>query len=155
MEFFPGDCPYFHGICSAQTAENKLLENRDDSFLIRRNQRGEIIISYKTSRGKCHHLYVPTTKRSRLLRNNPHLLTTNHVINYILSKCVISLAYGLAFEEEQIPDCDEQTTENTCEACSKVLDSAKKLQDHVENNHRLKQASMNSNIDSIYIRTVN
>lgn len=140
MEFHPEEFPSFHGYFSAKSAENRLAENRADSFLIRKNQREDVLMSYKDSRGKCHHFYIPITKKNSILNKNPHLLTKNHVINHILEKCPIALAYEVFFEN-QIPDFDAPLSEHTCEACNKSLDSAKKLKEHVENTHRIRQCT--------------
>ena len=140
MEFHPEEFPSFHGFCSAKSAENRLKETRHDSFLIRKNQREDVLISYKDKKDKIHHFYIPISTRNSILSKNPHLLTKNHVIIHILEKCAIALAYEVPFENQN-PDIDTPLSDHTCEACNKSLESVKKLKEHVENNHRIRQCT--------------
>ena len=140
MEFQGEEFSSFHGFCSAQSAEDRLSQTRNDSYLIRKNQQEDFLITYKDSRGKYKHIFIPKTRRNSILSKNPHLLNTNHIINHILNKCSLLLAYEVTFEN-QIPDFDTPLSEHSCNACNKALPSAKELRDHVDNNHRIRQCS--------------
>lgn len=113
-----------------------LVDMPRGSYLFRRINE-ELVLSYVAKGGVIRHCLVPQTKRNNILKFNPHLLTEDHVIQFIVSECADSLLYPLPGEiNDSIEKSNENFDPNVCHVCGMISQNSAKLKDHIDQSHR-------------------
>ena len=122
-------------------SEASLIDMPRGTYLFRRINE-DLVLSYVAKNGRIRHLLVPTSKRNLLLKCNPHLLTEDHVKQFIVSECADSLLYPLPSEDrDSIEETYEIVDRTVCHVCGIISQSSKTLRDHIENTHRISQCN--------------
>ena len=118
--------------------EAALVDMPRGSYLVRRIN-GDPVISYVAKKSVIRHCLVPKTKRSHILKFNPHLLTEDHVIQFIVSECADSLLYP--FPGETRDECVENLDPNVCYVCGIISQNSARLRDHIDQSHKIKHCN--------------
>ena len=122
-------------------SEASLIDMPRGTYLFRRINE-DLVLSYVAKNGRIRHLLVPTSKRNLLLKCNPHLLTEDHVKQFIVSECADSLLYPLPSEDrDSIEETYEIVDRTVCHVCGIISQSSKTLRDHIENTHHISQCN--------------
>ena len=122
-------------------SEASLIDMPRGTYLFRRIN-GDLVLSYVAKSGRVRHLLVPTSKRNTIIKCNPHLLTEDHVAQFIVSECADSLLYPLPSEDRgYIEETYENVDRTICHVCGIISHSSKTLRDHIENTHRMTQCN--------------
>ena len=121
--------------------EASLIDMPRGSYLVRRIN-GDLVISYVAKQSVIRHCLVPKTKNNPILKLNPHLLTEDHVIQFIVRECADSLLYPLPRENgDSIEETYEDLDPNVCHVCGIISQNSARLKDHINQSHRIKNCN--------------
>lgn len=132
---------YFHRLISANEAEARLREARDNTYLVRKNILNEIIVSYK-KQSTTKHVCIPTNKNSTIRKLNPHLSSQESILDHVLNKTFLSvLSYPLSNDLSTDNVSPSPLIPDKCGVCDMTVGSTKKSK-HKENNHSLTECNV-------------
>ena len=126
----------YHGLMDERGAESKLNGAREQSFLLRKNLKNVLIISYN-SKQKTKHVTLPTNKSSIIRQNNNHLNTPESLFEYVHGKThLTTLTYPVLREDFPVNSNYVEHDINCCDICGEHV-GQNKLSTHKEKSHRI------------------
>ena len=112
---------YYYSLLSSESAVEILQDKEPHSYLVRKNIYDDFIITYKCERKLIKHIRLPTYKSNSILKRNPHLISMESILDYVLSKASQIFMHPVSSDHKEIRNDNWEkrklASKYECEVC--------------------------------------